>query len=99
MGSGRVILCESLASYIGLATPPSDVIEPFVGAWGLVLNHARTQDKSQTIWYHLYQNFMPQGLPQEADLFYQVIHHLAKSTSLLRSATFRHRLQRPLIMG
>jgi hypothetical protein len=65
----RVILCESLASYVGFCDPSKHVVEPFVETWGLVVNHARSQAKSQTIRHHLCRIFMLRGLLQKADLF------------------------------
>ena len=64
-----VILCESLASYVGFCDPSKRITEPFVETWGLVVNHARFQAKSQTIRHHLCRIFMLRGLLQKADLF------------------------------
>ena len=92
VGEKRVILGESLASCVGFCDPSKHVVEPFVETWGLVVNHARSQAKSQTIRHHLCRIFMLRGLLQKADLFWQVTTPLGKIWQCpSSSATFRHR--------
>ena len=65
----NVILGESLALSVGFCDPSKRITEPFVETWGLVVHHARSQAKSQTIRHHLCRIFMLRGLLQKADLF------------------------------